>query len=78
MKILTDFSLSFNAPNFEKFVAMIEGSIVRPREDSILRTDSINKFIDDLADVMVGRFGIPLKLLRSGSYYDRTKVTVNR
>lgn len=57
---------------------MIEGSIVRPREDSTLRTDSINKFIDDLLVVMDRISDIPIKLLRSGSYYDRTKVTVKR
>lgn len=77
-EIFTDFSLSFNAPNFEKFVAMIEGSIIRPREDSTLRTDSINKFIDDLKVVMERRSDIPIKLLKSGSYYDRTKVTVKK
>ncbi|XP_065930211.1 cyclic GMP-AMP synthase-like receptor isoform X1 [Magallana gigas] len=70
-------SLSFNAQNFEKFVGMIEGSIVRPREDSTLRTDSINKFIDDLLVVMDRISDIPIKLLRSGSYYDRTKIDYN-
>uniref|UniRef100_A0A8W8MF55 C2H2-type domain-containing protein n=1 Tax=Magallana gigas TaxID=29159 RepID=A0A8W8MF55_MAGGI len=70
-------SLSFNAPNFEKFVGMIEGSIVRPREDSTLRTDSINKFIDDLLVVMDRISDIPIKLMRSGSYYDRTKIDYN-
>lgn len=73
----SNFSLSFNAPNFEKFVAMIEGSIIRPREDSTLRTDSINKFIDDLKVVMERRSDIPIKLLKSGSYYDRTKIDYN-
>eukprot|EP00105_Crassostrea_gigas_P036201 XP_019920349.1 PREDICTED: cyclic GMP-AMP synthase-like [Crassostrea gigas] len=74
----SNLSLSFNAPNFEKFVGMIEGSIVRPREDSKLRTDSINKFIDDLLVVM-DRISsdIPIKLFRSGSYYDRTKIDYN-
>lgn len=58
---------------------MIEGSIVRPREDSSLRTNSINKFIDDLSVVMERiSHDIPIKLLKSGSYYDRTKVTVKR
>nr|XP_011418942.2 cyclic GMP-AMP synthase isoform X2 [Crassostrea gigas]XP_011418944.2 cyclic GMP-AMP synthase isoform X2 [Crassostrea gigas]XP_034310227.1 cyclic GMP-AMP synthase isoform X2 [Crassostrea gigas] len=74
---LSNFILSFNAPNFEKFVKMIEGSIVRPREDSTLRTESVNKFIDDLKVVMERISDIPLKLLKSGSYYDKTKIDYN-
>lgn len=68
--------LSCHALDFRKYVDMIEIGIKRPREDSKLRTSSVNKFIGAFTDTMERRSDIPIKLLKSGSYYDGTKVTL--
>lgn len=75
-KILAGGKLSCHAPDFKKYVDMIEVGIKRPKEDSTFRISEVNKFINALTDTMERRSDIPITLLKSGSYYDRTKVTL--
>lgn len=75
-KILAGGKLSLHALDFKKYVDMIEVEIRRPKEDSTFRTSEVNKFINALTDTMERRSNIPITLLKSGSYYDRTKVTL--
>eukprot|EP00105_Crassostrea_gigas_P036209 XP_019920357.1 PREDICTED: cyclic GMP-AMP synthase isoform X2 [Crassostrea gigas] len=69
--------LSLHALDFKKYVDMIEVEIRRPKEDSTFRTSEVNKFINALTDTMERRSNIPITLLKSGSYYDRTKIDYN-
>lgn len=54
-KILAGGKLSCHAPDFKKYVDMIEVGIKRPKEDSTFRTSEVNKFINALTDTMERR-----------------------
>ncbi|XP_056007288.1 cyclic GMP-AMP synthase-like [Ostrea edulis] len=65
---------SFTALDFRKYIAMQEASIKRSKHETQIRVERVNKFLENLQYIMERTSDIPLDVLKSGSYYDRTKI----
>ncbi|XP_062590630.1 uncharacterized protein LOC134252226, partial [Saccostrea cucullata] len=65
-------SLPFHVTNVTKYIAMLEGEIKIRRKDNASTRKGVNEFIESLNKAMDGISNIPLKMLNSGSYYDKT------
>jgi hypothetical protein len=75
---LDDFVISgLVAKDFSKYVVMQEACIKRSKPDSKFRVERVNKFLENLQKVMESTSDFPLDVLKSGSYYDKTKVSIS-
>ncbi|XP_062599679.1 cyclic GMP-AMP synthase-like [Saccostrea cucullata] len=67
-------SLPFHVTNVTKYIAMLEGEIKIRKKDSASTRKGVNEFIESLNKAMDGISNIPLKMLNSGSHFDKTSI----
>ncbi|XP_056007286.1 protein piccolo-like isoform X2 [Ostrea edulis] len=69
-----DFAQSCTELDFSKYVAMQEACIKRSKHETEIRVERVNKFLKNLQYIMERTSDIPFDVLKSGSYYDKTKI----
>ncbi|XP_062581494.1 cyclic GMP-AMP synthase-like isoform X2 [Saccostrea cucullata] len=71
---MSNSTLSCLASDKSKLLTILKAGIICPKEDSKLRVDRVNLFVQHLEETMAGVSDFPLELFKSGSYYDKTKI----
>ncbi|XP_061185554.1 cyclic GMP-AMP synthase-like [Saccostrea echinata] len=71
---LSNSTLSCLASDKSKLLTILKAGIICPKEDSKLRVDRVNVFVQNLEETISRVSDFPLELFKSGSYYDKTKI----